>query len=93
MQGIFTPVASVDDGDVLQELQWDGREGFMLRGTVKVMGMASEEEVEPSNARDMLKDWAFMVGLRRMRCLEADAEALAAIMEGREWHGLQKSTR
>lgn len=91
---VFTKVASVRNGGVVETLSWDGREGFMLEASFAAMGQTTELEKTPEEARRDLATWGELDRLEDdFEVLFADEEALDKIMEGQEWHELRADRR
>jgi hypothetical protein len=86
---VFSRVAVVRNGGLVETLHWDGAEGFMLEANFAAMGQRVETEKTDLEARRDLRTWAELAQTEDDFEVEfADADALAAIMEGQEWHGL-----
>lgn len=91
---VFRKVATVRNGGVVETLNWDGREGFMLEASFATIGQRVETEKSADEARRDLTTWGELDRLDDdFEVTFADEEALDRIMEGCEWHELRTRTR
>lgn len=92
MEGIFNKVAEVRNGGLVEELQWDGRDGFILIGTFAAMGQRTEvEKTRREACRDLLAWGELLQTEEEFEVVFADEEALGKIMEGWRWLGLRQT--